>query len=435
MVLKAGGLRHPKSVLINGFTGLNNVLPPENTPDDKLKIAQNVDITKNKEILLRSGYVSKDSASYHSLWSNGSRLFAVRNNNLVELNKDLSILTTCLTGLDGNKISFEELDGSIYFSSPTVNGIIDYRGLRPWGIERINPSPTLSVTGGLLPAGKYQVNYTYVADDGRESGCYAARTINLFTSGGILLSNIPVSTDSRVNRVRLYCSSGDGDRLYFVRDVANGTLNASIQDTFALQMPLKMFNKYLPPKGSIIKYFNGRMFVVEGNNLWYSEPFDYEHFDLQKNFLQFESNITSIMPIEDGIWVSLEEGNLFWLRGRNPEEMTRDIKDPITVVAGTEQIVTGAYVNLNIQNLPTGYKWLAMTNKGIYAFFSSGSCINLTYKDVSFPLSTEQGASLFMEEGGINRYISLLREPQDNSNVAATDLVTTTIIRNGVVIA
>ena len=432
MVLKRGGLRHPSSILIGGFTGLNNVLPPENTPDDKFKVAQNVDITKAKEILLRRGYVLQDTAAYHSMWSNNQRLFAVRNNALVELNQDMSIKTTFTSGLDSNRLSYEDIDGDIYFSSLTTNGVIDSNGLRNWGIQRVNPSPTLSVTTGGLPAGKYQVNYTYVATDGRESGCYAARTINLPTGGGIALTNIPTSGDSLVNRVRLYCSPKDGDILYYVRDIPNGTASASIQAVFALQMPLKMFNKYLPPKSPLIKYFSGRMLLVDQNVLWYSEPFDYEHFDLQKNYLQFESPITSIMPIDDGVWVSIDSGKTFWVSGRNVDAAVRHFKDPVTVVSGTEQLVTGAYVN--IPGAPNGYKWLAMTNKGIYAFFSGGICLNLTYKDVNFPTSTAEGASIFMEKGGINKYISLLKEPKDNLNVAATDLVTATVIRNGVAI-
>lgn len=424
-------MRHPASILIDGFTGLNNILPPENTNDDKLKVAQNVDITNNKEIVLRRGYVLRDSANYRSLWSNGSRLFAIRNDNLIELNTDFSVVQTFISGLDKNPIGFADIDGVIYFSSNTINGLIDYNGYRSWGLQWVNPTPTLSVTSGTLPKGKYQVNYTYVATDGRESGCGHAKTINLPSGGGIQLSNIPTSPDSTVSKVRLYCSPADGDILYWVRDIPNGSSTALIQSVFAQQLPLKMFNRYQPPKGWNIKYYNGRILIVQGNVIWYSEPYMYEHFDLQKNFFQFESDVTSVMPIEDGFWVSEENGKTHWISGRNPEQAVRHFKEPIKVLKYSETLVTGAYIF--IQNTPIGYKWLAMTDRGIYAFFGQGICMNLTYRDVQFP-TAEEGAGLFMEKGGINKYIALMKEPKDSQNVAATDLVTTTVIRNGIVI-
>ena len=55
----------------------------------------------------------------------------------------------------------------------------------------------------------------------------------------------------------------------------------------------------------------------------------------------------------------------------------------------------------------------------------------MTEKNVVFPESDE-GTAVFVQEDGINRYMALLKEKRDSDNTAVGDLVTATIIRNGV---
>ena len=87
--------KHPKTITIDSFKGLNNVLNPENTPNDYLKKALNVNIDKQGNILKRKGYTLVDTGNYTSVWANqlGTLVYAVKDSNLVKI---LSNNTTSL---------------------------------------------------------------------------------------------------------------------------------------------------------------------------------------------------------------------------------------------------------------------------------------------------------------------------------------------------
>lgn len=91
----------------------------------------------------------------------------------------------------------------------------------------------------------------------------------------------------------------------------------------------------------------------------------------------------------------------------------------------------GAYIF--IENTPIGYKWLVTTDRGIFVCFNDGIALNMTEKNVAFP-EADEGTAMFVQEEGINRYVSLLKEKRDSENATVGDQVTAVIIRNGVVI-
>ena len=111
--------------------------------------------------------------------------------------------------------------------------------------------------------------------------------------------------------------------------------------------------------------------------------------------------------------------------------MKLNMVEPVSVVRGTGERIVGAY--LFIENTPIGYKWLVTTNKGVFVCFNNGIALNLTETNVVFPESN-RGVSSFIQKAGINRYLTLLEEKKPSNNAAAADIVTATIIRNGVVI-
>ena len=76
---------HPKTVELNVFNGLNNVLPPERTDPKYLKEALNIDIDKSGGIRKRKGYTKKIDGDFHSIWSThaNDRCFAVKDGNLI----------------------------------------------------------------------------------------------------------------------------------------------------------------------------------------------------------------------------------------------------------------------------------------------------------------------------------------------------------------
>jgi len=74
-----------------------------------------------------------------------------------------------------------------------------------------------------------------------------------------------------------------------------------------------------PPVGSLLGYFNGRIYVVQGPVVWYSEPFWFGGFDLTDNFYNFASDIKMIRAVTDGLYISNEK-ETFFCAGLTPKE-------------------------------------------------------------------------------------------------------------------
>ena len=104
--------RHPKGVNITGFKGLNNVGSPDNTPEQFLKKASNVNIDKTGNISKRKGYTKVINGKVTSLWASENNLgcYGVINNNLVRIYDDYSTKVLS-SGITDDTISFEEIDG------------------------------------------------------------------------------------------------------------------------------------------------------------------------------------------------------------------------------------------------------------------------------------------------------------------------------------
>lgn len=419
---------HPKTTLFSSFKGLNNVLSPDGTPADFLKTAENIDIDKKGGISKRKGYTLKDSGNYKSLWASNTGLgcYALRNENLVEVLNDFSI-STVRSGLGTNPISFEEIDNKIYYSSIDYHGIIDQGLERDWGIPKNLLAPTLTEISGSLSEGIYQVAFTYVNSAGIESGVSISSQITVSEGAGISLI-IPSNSDPDIVYARVYCSTQNGNTLYFS---TIGTLNSTVTITSQSNLitPLRTFGLDAPPLGHIIKYYRGRMFIAQDNILWFSEPYQYEHFDLHSNYIEFPERIREVMPVEDGIWIGSDR--LYYLSGEDALTFKRSTKENVKVVEGTAHKVSGSYVHLD--NTPIGYKWLVTTDIGIFILFNQGLVINMTSENIALD-QANSGTALFIEDSGINRYLSILKTNTQPNNAVIGDLVETTIIRNGIVI-
>ena len=419
---------HPKTVTVDSFKGLNNVLRPERTEPSYLKTAENIDVDKSGGIRKRPGYTKVISGDVHSLWSEGNDCVAVIDGTLCRINSDYSTINL-VENIGDTRLHFAKEDGVIYYTSSGPTGIIEGNTAVPFGIEAPNPYPSLSSTTGSLVKGEYQIALTFVASDGRESGARLAQNITVAQNTGIVVSNIPASNDSRVNSVRVYSSTPNGEVLYLVGEIPNGTSSYTIRDVSGAVTPLKSFNVYQAPNGQILRFAHTRMWIAQDNILWFSEPYSPEWWRPHTNFQVFEERIRAVMPTEGGMWVAADQ--LYYLNGKDPANASRKAVEPVRAVEGSDVKIVGAYIF--IENTPIGYKWLVTTDKGVYVCFNDGLALNMTEKNVAFPQAAE-GTAMFVQEEGINRYVTQLQTEQGTNNAAVGDLVTAEIVRNGVVI-
>jgi hypothetical protein len=416
---------HPKSITMRSFKGINNIHSPESTNTNFLKLAENLDIDTTGGLSKREGYSQVDLGRYTSLWAseNGLGCYGVKDNNLVKIEEDYS--TSILrSNLSGAKLSFEEVQGLIYYSSSNENGIIDNGINRKWGIDKVNLSPTLSRGVGVLPAGTYMVSYTYIDSFSRESGTTVSSVIIVPDNSSINLF-IP---SAPYPFARVYCSTTSGNTLYYSGIAVPGS-NYTVSTTSNLVNPLRTFNLDSPPLGNIVKLYKGVMYLAVDNILYYSEPFQYDLYNLSNNYIVFPERIKVVCPVEDGIWIGSDR--LYYLSGQSPDKFRKDNKEYIKVIEGTEVRFSGSY--LHIDNTPVGYKWIVSSNLGVFILFNQGLVINTTEAFYNLDRS-DRGSALFIQNKGMNRYLSILNKNQKQSNAVLGDLVETKIIRNGVVL-
>lgn len=420
---------HQKTILVDSFKGINNVLLPENTGEDYLKEADNVNIDKSGRISKRKGYTLEDSGNYTCIWSNDTftKCYAVKDGDLIEIFRDLTNLTI-RADIGNISLSFEEINGITYYTSNTVNGIIENGVNRSFGLETPSVKPVLSTSLGGLLEGVYQVTYTFVDSNGRESGANAASYITVGSNSAI---NVTINKPENNNIVsyRVYCSNTDGSTLYYYQEVdINNTV--IITNTSLLSSPLKTFNLDPPPLGSIIGYYKGRLYISDGDILWYSEPYQYEYFSLDTNYVQLPYTIEGVMPVEDGIWIAAD--HLYYISGADTDNFKLSLKERVKYVPGTSTYLSGSYILLD--NMPIGYKWLITTDLGIFVLFNQGVVINLTATNISLDRAVS-GTSVFLQDGGMNQYLSILNKSDESNNSVMGDVVTTSVIRNGITIS
>lgn len=419
---------HSPTVLIDSFKGLNNILRPEDTSSQFLKKAENIDIDKAGKIHKRKGYTKVDTGNYTSLWSseNSSECYGVKDGNLVRIHNDYST-SIVRSGVGSDPISFDEINNQIFYSSISVNGVIENGVSRSWGIANYLPSPTLSATTGSLSSGTYQVTFTLVRSNGLDGGSPIPSVITVPQNGGITFT-MPSSPDPDLLYARVYVSTRDGIELYY-HGVVNFGSSYTISDVRENINILRAADFQEAPLGHIVKYYKGRIYIVNDNVIYYSDPFQYENFNLAESFIQYDQRIREFLPVEDGIWVASDR--LYYISGSKPDEFKSDVKEYIKVVEGTAMRISGSYILM--ENTPIGFKWLITSDLGIFVLFNQGMVVNLTSQNLALE-KADSGTAAFIQANGMNQYLSILKTNEDPNNSVIGDFVEAKIIRNGVVI-
>lgn len=144
-----------------------------------------------------------------------------------------------------------------------------------------------------------------------------------------------------------------------------------------------------PPIGTKLAYYNGRVFVVQGDVIWYSEPGYFGAFDLARGFLWYPSSIRMVRPVDDGMYISTST-QTFFVSGSNPLEFTQTKVADYPAIQWTDIKLSGRLV-FNQDGGKTivetnGLSAMWMSEQGICYGGPSGNFYNLTFdKIASFP--------------------------------------------------
>ena len=395
--------------------GINNVAPERSTVfsrrrenEPALIEAMNVDLDNKGWVSRRDGYSSVMSlVSPEGLYSVDNSLLVQDDGVLysVELST-LNVEPVLETG--HQPLSITEAIGQYWFINDQVRGRVVNNSVVFWGLN-IPDSPTLTANteSGSLPAGTYMVTVTVEAD-GVESGAPVASKITLGETGSVIVSLD--SVDANAEEVTIYCSDLNGKDLFWYSTEELGSLEWTITTTPSSIDPLDGFNEYPPPYGNIVRHYKGRMLVVDGSVLYWSEPLAYHRFKIQTSAQMFPRNITFLEPQTDGFYVADTE-TVWWVQGDDPESWAlREVYKGKVFQQTPVRVPANAFDGLNY----SGEALVWACDSG-FVTGSPGGQIGFLDKE-NIALDTYESASLaFRNKGSVQQILLALNNQTDTN--------------------
>lgn len=160
--------------------------------------------------------------------------------------------------------------------------------------------------------------------------------------------------------------------------------------------------KIYPIAGHLIEFWNGRLFVARGADVFFSDGHMPWQFDLRHNFIPFNKKVSLFRGVDNGIWAA--DGKIKFLAGKNVEEgMLVVNKADYDAMPYSDVLIHGDIVGP--QGMPDMTCWFN-TAKGVCMGGSDGSFRNLSDRK-TLPPPGQTGASLFRQDDGLNRFITV----------------------------
>lgn len=216
-----------------------------------------------------------------------------------------------------------------------------------------------------------------------------------------------------------------GDKIYFSSQLYSGVINED--DTVSPWGQQSSENMWLspvvnptstydeirgkfigaPPVATSLAYFNGRIYMANGSDVWATELYLYDYVDKTRNYLSFESEVTVIGAVTDGLYVGTKTA--VWFMSGAFSQMQRILMMKSGALPGSLVSVPGELVNPQIpidQQAPSKTAVLFLSTVGLCAGLDNGVCYNLTQNEVLFP-AADNVAAMFRRQDGINQYVGV----------------------------
>ena len=230
---------------------------------------------------------------------------------------------------------------------------------------------------------------------------YSNGSLCVFVSDSILYQLLPnyastVIKAALVSNEKMAYTDINGS-FYYTNGIDYGIINdAGIHEDWIAQSYIgPITNKVFdgPRAGNHLAFFAGRIFVSEATVLWWSEPYAFSWFDRTRNYIEYNSKIRMIKPVEQGIFVSDAEKTYF-LSGRNPQEFNQTVVAPYPAVEWSDAINYVETWEMGLDNLDPGLCALWASLEGACLGTSIGVFLNLNKKKVIYPERGTYGTSL-----------------------------------------
>ena len=386
-----------KPVEIRAQAGIRNDLPVERFAPGDLLYGDNIELDETGKVYRRLGVAQALTGAFHSLWGDEKDTYCVRAGQLTHL---AGTVPTTIQPVSGQRVAYQRIVNHAFWTDGRQTGVAQGATSRPAGLQ-VPAAPSVALTSGSLRAGTYLFCITHVRDDGHESGASPLRSLDVPENGGFTLTFS--AAPAGVMKQRIYISECGGELPYLAATLTASSTALTYKMQPVLGIPVRTRHLGPPPAGQALGYFNGRLYVASGQFLWYSLPYEYELFDLASGYLAFTSQVKTIAPVSDGLFVGSENETVF-LAGSDPAEFVRLKVAGYGTVLGTEREIPVHYLLDGKLQAPA---WMWASKRGVCMGTSGGVFKELTGGRYQLPAASS-GASLFKIRGGTPQFITSL---------------------------
>lgn len=291
---------------ISLFKGLNTVVDPLRLGLGWMSRADNITVTGDGALTLRPGFAQASPHPRGTVFctEDESRLYAAVSDELTRVHADMS-LTGLGVSLRAQDASWAEQDGRVYVTSGTGAWIItEDDEVLPWRWD-VPGTPALSARSGSLPPGTYQVCFTFVLADGRETGAGESASITLDGTQSIQVRDIPYAAGAQT---AVYVASADSTEFQFAGLAQEEFVWADMPDTLGSDLMTARLDP-LPAECSVIQLWRGSAYAAQympsqdQTVIWISRPLLPHLFDLGTSFFMVSGRVTAMAPAEAALVV------------------------------------------------------------------------------------------------------------------------------------
>lgn len=395
--------------------GMDNIHKAESLPADALRLCVNYDIGDDGVLRVREGATEIYTGNIQkgSVWSTpeGDVTLFVEDGDLKRLNADYTA-TTVESGVGDTPIAYLELNGSVYYSNRITNGIVRDGVRYDWGVPVPLKNPECTgAEGGSLDAGVYQVAITQISDTDEESGALLPTKVTVPQDGKIVLTGFQ-PTDYWA---RIYVSTADGEELYLHATIWPGVNSHFIASVDQTTRRLDTVNAEPPMVGDKLEYHNGRIYIADGNAVYFTDPLRYGLVRRATNFLLYSEKVAVLLAVKDGLYICSDR--TYFLTGIDTQDQAQIAVLPYGAVDGT-----GAHIRNS-----DSVAWVSP--RGFIVAGPQGQVKNLTENQIAMSNFAE-GVMLFVEQDGERKLYALLRGGTENYHAAA-DYIALEVDRRG----
>ena len=301
--------------------GIDNQSREYEIPDTALRECVNLDVTRAGGLRVRDGLRLLSAGEFHSLYAPISGQFGLACVNGYLSRVSAAGEVTSLTAVSANRLAYAEHNSEIYWSDGATVGRVNAVGAASfWGLT---VPPAIQCSGSGI-GGTIRVTMTarYL---GVESGA-PEPTIAKGANFTIATPAAPPGVDFVVYATRI-----DGTTLRQVTTASaggSGALNLDhrgkvLQSLYAIR----------PPAGHLLCSYHGRIWIASGPTLWWTAAESPHWVFPANNFIQFDSAITLLQPVVDGLYVATAM-QTFFLAGPSPAEFQQRAVSDFGVVSG-----------------------------------------------------------------------------------------------------